>query len=63
MSLPINRETHRKLIDDDIAWLETVPRTLERDHVLSILRADLRTCGLYDAIAAEDAADPDRVSP
>ncbi len=63
MSMPINRETHRKLIDDDIAWLETVPRTLERDHVLSILRAERRTCGLYAAIAAEDDTDPGRVSP
>ncbi|WP_438029107.1 hypothetical protein [Sorangium sp. So ce233] len=63
MSLPINREAHRQLIDDDIAWLETVPRTLERDHVLSILRAERRTCALHAAIEAEDAADPGRVSP
>lgn len=61
--MPINRDAHRRLIDDDIAWLETVPRTLERDHVLSILRAERRTCALYQAIAAEEDADPSRVSP
>lgn len=34
----INRETYQKLVDEDIAWLEKQPRTLERMHVIEIVR-------------------------
>lgn len=38
MTSRVNRETYQRLIDEDISWLETVPRTLERDHVVLVLR-------------------------
>lgn len=38
----VNAETYRKLVAEDIEWLKTVPRTLERDHVLLILEHQIR---------------------
>ncbi len=37
----------RKLIDEDLAWLLKQPRTLERDHIEVMLKAELPplTCG------------------
>lgn len=37
MSCTLNREAYRRLIQDDIDWINTIPRTLERDHVLAVL--------------------------
>ena len=37
MSMRLNRCGYEKLIDEDRDWLETMPRTLERDHILAIL--------------------------
>jgi hypothetical protein len=34
----VNRQAYQQMIDGNIAWLEKMPRTLERDHVLAILR-------------------------
>jgi hypothetical protein len=34
----INRDAYEKLVDKNLAWLESVPRTLERDHVIAIVR-------------------------
>lgn len=33
----INRESYERLIQEDIAWLNTMPRTLERDHIIDVL--------------------------
>ena len=38
MPLTLNSKAYRQLIQEDIDWLLTVPRTLERDHILHILR-------------------------
>lgn len=38
----VTAETYRKLVTEDIEWLKTVPRTLERDHVLLILEHQVR---------------------
>lgn len=38
MSGPINAEAYRKLCEEDLAWLMTVPRTLEREHIAEILK-------------------------
>ena len=38
MPLTLNPTAYRKLLQEDIEWLLTVPRTLERDHVLHLLR-------------------------
>lgn len=39
MSTTLNRGAFAQLVAEDLAWLETQPRTLERDHVAVILRA------------------------
>ena len=33
----MNRESYERLIQEDIAWLNTMPRTLERDHIIDVL--------------------------
>jgi hypothetical protein len=38
MSMRLNRSAYAKLVAEDAAWLEKMPRTLERDHILLILR-------------------------
>ena len=37
MSLTLNRTAYEKLIAEDLEWLLTQPRTLERDHVIQIV--------------------------
>lgn len=34
----LNKDAYKKLIAEDIAWLEEQPRTLERDHTIDVLR-------------------------
>ena len=38
----LNRAAYERLIAEDIAWLEAQPRTLERDHVVAVLRDSAR---------------------
>lgn len=38
----VNARTYRKLVQEDIDWLMTVPRTLEREHILLILEQQIR---------------------
>jgi hypothetical protein len=38
MPTKLNRDAYQKLIDEDIAWVEKNERTLERDHVIEVLR-------------------------
>jgi len=42
MSGRLTREAYAKLIEEDIKWLESCPRTLERDHILLILKDAVR---------------------
>lgn len=42
MSLIVNSATYRKLVREDLDWLLTVPRTLERDHIQLILEQQIR---------------------
>lgn len=59
MSMIVNAATYRRLVEEDIEWLLTCPRTLERDHVLVILQAQIRDAHLI--VADDDArfrADP-----
>lgn len=37
MGMMMNRESYERLIQEDIAWLNTMPRTLERDHIIDVL--------------------------
>jgi hypothetical protein len=38
MATTINRAAFVQLIEEDIAWLEKQPRSLERDHIEAVLR-------------------------
>ncbi len=45
----VNAATYRRLVEEDIEWLLTCHRTLERDHVLVILQAQIRDAHLIVA--------------
>lgn len=34
----LTKQAYRDLIEEDIAWLERQPRSLERDHIIVTLR-------------------------
>ena len=38
MGMIVNREAYQKLIDEDIEWVLKQPRSLERDHIVSVLK-------------------------
>lgn len=38
MAGKMNRWGYQKLVDEDVAWLEQQPRTLERDHVIKVVK-------------------------
>jgi len=37
----LNKEGYSQLIEEDIAWLEKIPRTLEREHIIAVLKASV----------------------
>lgn len=37
--MPLTRDAYRNLIRENLVWLESLPRTLERDHVIAIVKA------------------------
>jgi len=39
MAGTLTRHAYEELIEEDLRWLESLPRTLERDHVIMIVRA------------------------
>jgi hypothetical protein len=52
MSGKITRLAFQQLIAEDIAWLEAQPRTLEREHIIGIVRESER----YYYVDAQDGA-------
>ena len=38
MGMMINREAYQKLIDEDIEWLMKQPQSLERVHIVVVLK-------------------------
>ena len=34
----VNLEAYQKLIDEDIEWVMKQPQSLERDHIVSVLK-------------------------
>ena len=42
MGMKVNREAYQKLIDEDIEWLMKQPRSLERDHIVSVLKNSVK---------------------
>ena len=55
MSMRMTRREYERLVAENIAWLKTMPRTLERDHILMILGEAVR-CE-YDSDYAQGVAD------
>jgi hypothetical protein len=52
MSMKLTRAGYEKLIAENIEWLLAQPRTLEREHIIMIVKASpdreyppLKTCG------------------
>lgn len=43
----MNREAYKKLLEENIMWLLEQPRSLERDHIESLLRYELKTLTIY----------------
>ena len=39
MGTKLNRRAYRQLIQEDLDWLESMPRSLERDHIIQIVKA------------------------
>ena len=37
----LNKLGYQQLIGEDIAWLEKMPRTLERDHIILVLQTSI----------------------
>lgn len=42
MAGKVNRHAYQTMIDQDVAWLESMPRTLERDHAIMIVKDSVR---------------------
>ena len=55
MSMRLTRRAYESLVAENIAWLKTMPRTLERDHILTILDEAVRY--EYDSDYARGVAD------
>ena len=55
MSMRMTRREYERLVAENIAWLKTMPRTLERDHILTILNEAVRY--EYDSEYARGVAD------
>jgi hypothetical protein len=63
MSMTLNRATYERLIEEDITEIMKLPRTLERDHAIAVLRESVKL--QYDQIPGTarrwvDSYGPDR---
>ena len=63
MPLTLNSTAYRQLIQEDIDWLLTVPRTLEREHIMHILRHEHEHAEERIAREIEKANRPDTRPP
>lgn len=58
MGMMMNRESYERLIKEDIVWLNTMPRTLERDHIRDVLEDSINIIyGLQVEIPKVDKQD------
>jgi hypothetical protein len=39
--MKLTREDYEQLIDEDLAWLERMPSSLERQHIMQVLLASV----------------------
>lgn len=53
----LTRRAYQKLVDEDLVWLRGLPRTLERDHVISIVEASPELEYPYDPEAVRRRCD------
>lgn len=37
----LSRAAYQRLVDEDVAWLLRQPRTLEREHIIAVVRASV----------------------
>ncbi len=56
----INSTAYRKLIDENIEWLLSQPRTLERDHIEIVLRWHSENAAVVTAFEREKERVSDR---
>lgn len=45
--IKLNTESYQKLLEEDIEWLEKQPHSLEKDHILAILKYELKELTIY----------------
>lgn len=45
--IKLNIESYRKLLEEDIEWLKKQPLSLEKDHILTILKYELKKLPIY----------------
>lgn len=49
MTMPVNRETFSKMIEEDLEWLNKQPCSLERNHIENILlRVSLMSSNIFN---------------
>lgn len=41
MSLTLNKSAYARLIEEDIEWLLKQPKTLEREHIVAVLKESI----------------------
>lgn len=47
MGTTLNIDTYKRIVQEDIDWLEKQPHSLEKDHILSMLKNELLHLPLY----------------
>jgi len=57
--MTITRSAYEKLIEEDVAWLKTMPRSSERDHIVEVLRWSV--AAVYLTLPGEPPDVPKRV--
>jgi hypothetical protein len=57
--LRLNKEGYEQLIDEDIAWLESMPRSIERDRIIVVLLASVER--EYPSVSVELHSDDDTI--
>jgi len=50
--LKLDRESYNRLLDEDLQWLELQPRTLEREHIMEVLRWEKKESVHYPSSAS-----------
>ena len=55
MPCTLNRPAYKKLLQEDVDWLNQQPRSLERDHIIDFLQYEIEHMAVYTfSILEED---------